>query len=210
MSDPSGEALYIRDEYTGHFWSPTPLPARAQQPCAIRHGFGYTVFEMTEDGIASELWIYAAVDAPVKFMRLILRNNSGRERSLSATGFWEWVLGESRHKNLMHIATELDVPTGALLAQNAYNTDFPGRVAFAAATESIVSFTSDRAEFIGRNGTLAQPAAMERQRMSGKVGIGLDACAALRVGVVLKPGEEREVIFKLGAARDLTLPPAAD
>jgi cellobiose phosphorylase len=121
----------------------------------------------------------------LKFLRLVLRNQSTRERSLSVTGFWEWVLGETRAKNFMHIATEFDPRSGAMLARNPYNTEFEGRVAFVAACESIYSFTGSRTEFIGRNGQLSQPAAMGRQRLSGKVGIGLDACAALRVTVDL-------------------------
>jgi hypothetical protein len=67
VQDTTGEAFYIRDEQTGQFWSPTPLPARGATPYVIRHGFGYTVFEHTENGIASELWVYVAMDAPVKF-----------------------------------------------------------------------------------------------------------------------------------------------
>jgi cellobiose phosphorylase len=202
VSDPTGEAFYIRDEYSGQFWCPTPLPVRTQAPCLIRHGFGYTAFEKTEDGIASELWLAVAPDAPVKFARLILRNQSERQRCLSVTGYWEWVLGASRSKNLMHIATELDMRTGALLARNAYNSDFEGRVAFVSVTEPLQSFTANRTEFIGRNGTLSEPAALGRQRLSGKIGVGLDACAALKVDLLLQPGEQREIIFKLGAGRD--------
>ena len=207
VTDLSGEAFYIRDEQSGRFWSPTPLPARGQTPYAVRHGFGYTVFEHNEDGISSELWIYVAADAPVKFVRLILRNTSGRERSLSITGYWEWVLGELRQKNSPHIVTELDVETGAILIRNSFNTDFEGRMAFVAASGTTGSFTCDRAEFIGRNGTLANPAAMSRAKLSGKVGAGLDACTALQMNLSLQPGEEREVIFKFGVGldRDKTL-----
>jgi cellobiose phosphorylase len=202
VSDLTGEAIYIRDESSGRFWSPTPLPAGRQAHCLVRHGFGYSVFEMTEDGISSEMWTYVAADAPIKFVRVILRNNSGRERSLSVTGFWEWVMGETRAKNVMHIATELDARTGAVLARNPYNADFAERVAFVAATEAVHSFTADRTEFLGRHGSLAQPAAMGRTRLSGKVGIGLDACAALRVNLELPPNEQREVVFRMGAAPD--------
>ncbi|MCX6867427.1 MAG: hypothetical protein NTV46_14625, partial [Verrucomicrobia bacterium] len=74
VQDPTGEALYIRDEQTGQYWSPTPIPARGAAPYVIRHGFGYTVFEHTENGIVSELWVYVAMDAPVKFSVLKLRN----------------------------------------------------------------------------------------------------------------------------------------
>ncbi len=130
VQDTTGEALYIRDEQTGQFWSPTPLPARGATPYVIRHGFGYTVFEHTENGIASELWVYVAMDAPVKFTVLKLRNVSGRPRRLSVTGYWEWVLGELRQKSLLHVQTEVDLKTGALLARNYYNTEFPDRIAF--------------------------------------------------------------------------------
>jgi len=57
ISDPSGEAFYLRDEESGQFWPPTPLPRRAATPYVSRHGFGYSVFEPTEGGIHSELWV---------------------------------------------------------------------------------------------------------------------------------------------------------
>ena len=60
-----------------------------------RHGFGYTVFEHSEHGIGSELFVYVAVDAPVKFAVLKLKNHSDRVRQLSAAGYWEWVLASS-------------------------------------------------------------------------------------------------------------------
>ncbi len=201
VSDPSGEAFYIRDEQCGRFWSPTPLPARAQSPYVVRHGFGYSVFELTEDEINSEMWTYVAIDAPVKFVRIILRNQSGRSRDLSITGYWEWVLGELRGKNLMHVVTEMDARSGAMLARNSYNADFGAHTAFVSATLPIHSYTGNRTEFIGRNGTLAQPAALSRQRLSGQVGVGPDPCAALRVDLSLEPGEQREVVFKLGCGR---------
>ncbi len=131
LGDSSGEALYIRDEETGAFWSPTPLPARGQSGYVCRHGFGYSVFEHYEAGISSELFTYVAMDAPVKFVVVKLRNHSGRPRLLSLTGYWELVLGEWRHANLMHIVTETDPHSGALFARNAYGRECANRVVFA-------------------------------------------------------------------------------
>src|SRR6185312_3998517 len=88
--DGSGEAVYLRDEETGALWSPTPLPCRGNGSYTTRHGFGYSVFEHDEDGIHSELWIYVALDAAVKFSVLKLRNDSGRPRKLSATAYVEF------------------------------------------------------------------------------------------------------------------------
>ncbi len=204
VCDTTGEAVYIRDEITGQFWSPTPLPAPAASSYVIRHGFGYTVYELTANGIASELWIHVAMDAPVKFTELRLRNVSGRPRRLSVTGYWEWVLGDLRQKNLLHAQTELDVKTGALLARNYYNTEFPDRVVFIDVTEGARTVTGDRKEFIGRNGSLAQPAALRRVRLSGRVGAGLDPCGAMQVTFDLQAGEERVAAFRLGVGRSLT------
>jgi cellobiose phosphorylase len=202
VQDTTGEAFYIRDEQTGQFWSPTPLPARGATPYVIRHGFGYTVFEHTENGIASELWIYVAMDAPVKFSVLKLRNVSGRPRRVSITGYWEWVLGDLRQKNLLHVQTEVDLKTGALLARNYYNTEFPDRIVFLDVNDATRTLTGDRKEFLGRNGNLSQPAALKRARLSGKVGAGLDPCGAVQVAFDLAEGQERETSFRLGVGRN--------
>ena len=203
VSDTSGEAFYLRDEESGHFWSPLPLPARGATPYVTRHGFGYSVFEHSEDGIRSEVWVYVAPDAAVKYIVIKLRNESGRSRKLSATGYVEWVLGDLRPKSVMHVITEIDPDSGALFARNPYNTDeFADRVAFFDAGEAARSLSGDRNEFLGRNGTLKNPAAMARQRLSGKVGPALDPCAAIQLPFELIAGQEREIVFTLGLGRD--------
>lgn len=202
VTDSSGEALYLRDEESGHFWSPTPMPSRGARPYVSRHGFGYSVFEHTEDGIRSEVWVYVTLDASVKFTVLKLRNESGRPRRLSATGYVEWVLGDLRPKSVMHVVTDIDPATGALFARNPYNTDFPGRIAFFDVDEGTRSMTGDRTEFLGRNGTLQNPAAMGRSQLSGKVGAALDPCGAIQLPFELADGREREMIFRLGMGKD--------
>lgn len=201
VSDAGGEALYLRDEESGHFWSPTPLPVRAATPYVIRHGFGYSVFETEVDGIASELWVYVAMDAAVKFSVLKIRNKSGRPRQLTATGYVEWVLGDLPAKSAMHVSTEISSESGALYARNPYNPEFSERVAFFDVDLPTRNVSGDRTEFIGRNRSLQNPAAMQRARLSGKVGAGLDPCAAIQVNFELAAGQEREIVFRLGVGR---------
>ncbi|SDW21631.1 glycoside hydrolase family 94 protein [Thiocapsa roseopersicina] len=200
VGDASGEAFYLRDEESGHLWSPTPLPAGGASEYVGRHGFGYSVFEHVEDGIESELWVYVAVDAPIKFSVLKLRNRSNQARRLSATGYVEWVLGDLRPKSALHVVTEIDPISGALFAHNPYNTEFADRRAFFDVDDQSRTLSGDRTEFIGRNGTLNAPAALTRLRLSGKVGAGLDACAALQVSIDLAAGQTREIVFRLGVA----------
>jgi cyclic beta-1,2-glucan synthetase len=202
LSDSSGEALYIRDDRTGVFWSPTPLPARGRSGYVCRHGFGYSVFEHDEAGVSSELSTYVAMDAPVKFLVVKLRNHSGRQRRLSLTGYWELVLGEWRHANMMHVVTETDPHSGALFARNAYGRECANRVVFAQVSEPVRTVTGNRTEFIGRNSSLGSPAAMHRKRLSGKTGAGLDPCAAIQTQIELADGQEREIVFIFGAARN--------
>ncbi|WP_447785442.1 GH36-type glycosyl hydrolase domain-containing protein [Stenotrophomonas bentonitica] len=202
VSDTGGEAFYVRDEDTGRVWSPMPLPRRGTGAYRTRHGFGYTVYEHFEDGIVSELWVFVDVAAPLKYSVLRLHNLSGRPRRLSAIGYVEWVMGDLRAKSRMHVVTERDPQTGALLARNTYSTDFGGRMAFFDTDAEGCGWTCDRLEFIGRNGGLHAPAALRRERLGGRSGAGLDPCAALQVPLELAPGERSETTFRLGAGRD--------
>ena len=202
VSDRTGEAYYIRDEESGHFWSPTMLPAGGDSRYITRHGFGYSVFEHIEDGIYSEMLVYVDIAFAIKFIILKIHNKSGRLRKLSATGYTEWVLGDNRIKTAMHIHTEVDPDSGAIFAKNQYNTEFQNRVAFFDVDYLKKTFTGDRTEFIGRNGTLKNPEAMSRLKLSGKAGLALDPCAAIQVPFQVADGEVQEIIFRLGAGKD--------
>jgi cellobiose phosphorylase len=202
VNDSGGEAFYLRDEQSGHFWSATALPARGKSKYITHHGFGYSIFKHIEDGINSEMTVYVDLELAVKFVVIKIQNQSGRSRKLSATGYIEWVLGNNRTKTAMHIHTEIDPDSGALFAKNPYSTEFGNRVAFFDVDNLKKTFTGDRTEFIGRNGTLQNPDAMSRVKLSGKIGLALDPCAAIQVSFNLANGEEHEIIFRLGAGND--------
>jgi len=202
--DPVSEALYIRDEESGVYWSPTAAPIREKSAYRTRHGAGYTVFEHNSNGIEQELTVFVPVDeaggAPVKLQRLRLINGSARKRRLSLTYYVELTLGENRETSQMHVLSNWDDEAQAMLAHNRFHPEYPERVAFVAMTPQADSYSGDRTAFIGRNRSLANPAAMELTRLSKRTGPGLDPCAALRVSVELSPGEHREINCMLGQA----------
>ncbi len=102
-----------------------------------------------------------------------------------------------------HVITSLDAETHAILARNPWSAAFGSQVAFADLAGRQTSWTGDRTEFLGRNGSLASPAALQNKTaLSGHVGAGRDPCAALQQSIELAPGEIAEVAFFLGAAHD--------
>jgi cellobiose phosphorylase len=206
VTDESGEAFYLRDEASGHVWSPTPFPVRASGRYRVRHGFGYSVYECTERGIASSLKLFVDVVEPVKYAVLTLHNTTNRTRRISVTGYVDWILGDLHAKTQMHVVTDYDEAGHCITATNNYNTEFDQRSGFLAVDTphvngSSIGVTADRMEFLGRNGSLRHPAAMSQQRLAGKFGAGLDPCAALQLPVDLAGDESVEIVFRLGAGR---------
>jgi len=202
VSDPPGETIYVRDEESGELWSSTVLPIREEAwPYIIRHGQGYSRFEHASHGLSLHLLQFVPLEDPIKISRLTIENHSGRSRRLSVTAYVEWVLGVSRSASAPFVVTEVDPETRTMLARNAWNSEFGGRVAFADLGGRQSAWTGDRTEFLGRNGTLDHPISLERgDRLSGKVGAGLDPCAALQTTIELRPGAHAEIVFFLGEA----------
>jgi cyclic beta-1,2-glucan synthetase len=198
VSDGSGECFYLRDEETGEFWSPTPLPVWEDGTYVVRHGRGYSRFEHASHGIGQTVDWFVAAEDPVRIARLRLTNHSGRARRISVTQFVEWSLGDSRSKAQQRVVTWWDEAAEMLMAHSWFNLDFPGRPAFLACSEPVHSYTASRTEFIGRNGTPVGPEAMRRRELGAQTGRFHDNCGALMCIVELAEGETVEVAFMLG------------
>ena len=149
----------------------------------------------------SEVSTYVAMDAPVKFVTLKVRNQSGRTRRVSLIGYWELVLGEWRHANLMNIVTDRDPDTAPSSLATRIRV-MPARLVFAQVSEPRHTVTGNRTEFIGRNGSLADPAALHRTRLSGRPARRSIRAPRSRPRSALADGQEREVVFVVGAADD--------
>ena len=198
VSNAPAEVIYLRDEDSGVLWSATPLPIRGSGRYVVRHGFGYTRYELEAQGIGTELLQFVPLEGSIKISRLTLVNRSAAPRRLAVTHYLDWVLGSQRSRTAF-VVTELDKKTSAMLARNPWSEDFQSRVAFMDMAGRQQSCTADRGEFIGRHGSLAEPAALLTGKpLSGRTGGGLDPCGAMQTHLVLQPGATLQLTFLLG------------
>ena len=201
VRDPSSDCVFLRDDSTGDLWTPTALPIHEPTPYKVRHGAGYSVFDHTHQGLTSSLRIGVDQNDPVKISVLTLRNDSKTRKKLTLTWYLEWVLGVTRELTQYQIRTSFDEPTQSMFARNYFDPQFAETVAFASISERVAYYTADRREFLGRNGTISSPAALERAGLSGTIGATIDPCCALQVSVTIEPRESRDIVMLLGAAQ---------
>ncbi len=200
--DPPAAVVYLRDEATGQYWTPAPRTVPSPSATLVRHGQGYTTYERNSHGLSHEMTVFVPPDDPVTIILLKVRNLGDKARKISATFYADLVLGTNRETSSMHVVTEQDADTGAILARNHFPDDFGSRIAFFATDRRPRTLTTDRGEFLGRNGSPAAPAALKRLELSSRAVAGVDPCAAIQAKFELGPDAETEVIFFFGESED--------
>ena len=199
VSDPTSDVIYLRDLDSGAVWSATPAP-KNDGVYRVRHGAGTSSFEHERDGIRTVLHLGMPDDAAAKLSLLTITNRRNGPRRLSITAFVEWTLGARREDTQYQVRTRFISEHNAIIAQNHFDAQFTEWVAFLTTSEPVTSYSGDRQSFIGRNGSIADPAALTDAGLDGATGVALDPCAALQMTLVLAPGETREITVVLGAA----------
>ncbi len=197
VTERCGEALYLRDEEDGGFWSPSPWPAAAPARYVARHALGMTSFTCHHDDLVSELTTFVAAHEPVRVWRWRITNRGERVRRLSVTWCGELVLGEQRRREAPFIITARDPSTGALTARNPHHPDLARRSVAIDVNLRTRHVSGDRATVLGRNRGWERPEVMVRSELDGRVGAVLDPCLAIQAPFDLAPGQMREVIFTL-------------
>src|SRR5256885_7020902 len=200
VRDPSSDCVFLRDDSTGDLWTPTPLPIHQPTPYRVRHGAGYSVFDHAHQGLATSLRIGVDQNDPVKISMLTLRNDSKSRKKLTLTWYLEWVLGVTRELTQYQIRTSFDEATQSMLARNYFDAQFAETIAFASISERVAYYTADRREFLGRNGTISSPAALERAGLSGAIGATIDPYCGLQGSGNNEAGDSRDIVMLLGAA----------
>jgi cellobiose phosphorylase len=197
IEERCGEALFLRDEEDGGYWSPSQWPAAAPARYITRHAFGSTTFTCHHDDLISELTTFVAANEPVRVWAWRLTNRGERVRRLSLTWCGELVLGETRRRESGFVVTALDPVTGGLTARNPHHPDLGLRTVALDVNVRGRHVSGDRATVLGRNRGWDKPDTMQRAHLDGRTGACLDPCLAMQVPVELGPGQSREVVFTL-------------
>ncbi len=197
VCDQASEAIYIVNKETDRIITPTSLGRKDRGGYRVRHGFGYSKFYHKEDGLSQQLTVFTPVAEPMKIWKLLLKNNSDRELSLSIVYYLEWVLGADRNHTNSYIVSSFNNDLEYLSAKNVYSYDYRKYQAFMFSSEIITGYTGNRHEVLGSGGSVKYPLGLT-EKLSCTTGSGLDSCGAIQTLVTLKPGEHKEISFCLG------------
>jgi cellobiose phosphorylase len=204
LIDKSSEIFYVRDEETGEFWNPTPLPIKSTHTYTVKHGLGYTKFEHKSRGIDQEMFVFVPVTDKVKIVKFNFNNTSKVAKKLSLTSFFEMsVGGASRVETKDYLKTVKDEETGALFVKNIFVESFKNTLAFVDLNGGNNIFTNDRDEFLGKGGEITNPSAMRRDKLSNLIHDDVDHCVALQTFFNLEAGENKEIVCLLGGGNSV-------
>jgi cyclic beta-1,2-glucan synthetase len=205
VTDLPGEICYLRDEESGEYWSLTCFPIQEEEPYEVYHGRGYSRYEHNSHGIFQEGTVFVPLNDSLKIWRISLRNLGKEYRYVSLTYHVEWVLGVQREASTPYIITEMDQETGVMLARNNYQEVFPNRESFlcvqTVGEKPDLTWTGDRLEFLGRDGTIQNPAALSRMALTNSTGVSFNSCGTIQVKLTIEPENEKQVLILLGQAR---------
>ena len=100
LADPTGEAIYLRDDDTGAVWGDDARADAAppgQRPVGVRHAAGVTRFQHATNGLVQELARLRRAGRPGQASVLTLTNTSPTARGASAcSGMSSGCLGPPR------------------------------------------------------------------------------------------------------------------
>lgn len=195
-----GHYVYIRDEDTGDYWSISWQPVgKPKEHYSCRHGLSYSKYLCDYEGIDAEQTLFAAVDDPVEFIDVKLRNDSGRIRNLSVFSYLEFsfhqVPMDNQNFQMSLYATGTRYEDGVIEEDLHYEED---GFQFFSSDFTPDGYDSDRDAFLGAYRTERNPRAVEEGCCRNSLRTGGNHCGCLMKHVTLEPGQTQRLLFLLG------------
>ena len=202
--DRPGRYLYIRDNETNEFWSPTWQPvAKKLSSYECRHGLGYTIISSACKGIEAEVTYFVPLNENLEIWMLTLKNASSKDKELSVFSYAEFCLWQATGDQ-----TDLQFRQGIAIARPEngvifYNLfDVSTGYAFFASNGKLAGYDCNRERFIGLYRSESNPIAVEGGRCFNSEAKGGNPIAATSNSVKLSSGEAETIIFILGVAKE--------
>jgi cellobiose phosphorylase len=201
-----GRFLYVRDDATGEYWSPSWAPVRAEvEDYRCRHGLGYTVIGSARDGIEAETLYAVPLGETVEVWRTRITNRRPQPARLSVVGaveFCLWDAWDDQTNYQRNLSTgEVEVDAGVVYHVTEYR-ERRNHFAFFACSAETVGFDTQREDFLGPQRGWDRPAAVERGELANSIAHGWAPIGAHHVRLELEPGATREIVFVLGYAEN--------
>jgi cellobiose phosphorylase len=200
--DRGGRYIYLRDDGTGVFWSPSWQPTqRDLEDYSCRHGMGYTVIGSTYEGIEAHTKYFVPLGESLEIWQLTLTNRREAPADLSIFSSIEFALWDAQDdatnfQRNFNIG-EVEVEDSVIYHKTEYR-ERRDHFAFFACSEPLAGFDTQRDIFLGAYRGWENPVAVERGQTFDSVAHGWAPIGSHHVKLTLGPGETRQVIFLLG------------
>ena len=201
-SDTGGRYLYLRDDSTGEYWSPSWQPTRtALDSYECRHGMSYTTIDSAKDGILARTLYFVPPGETLEVWRLTLTNERAEPAEISVFSSVEFALWDAQddatNYQRNYSTGEVEVENGVIYHKTEYR-ERRDHFAFFACSEPLAGFDTQREAFLGSYRGFDRPLAVERGHASDSIAHGWSPHGAHHVRIALEPGATKEVIFLLG------------
>jgi cellobiose phosphorylase len=200
--DLGGRYIYLRDDETGEFWSPSWQPTQAElEDYTCRHGMGYTRIGSRYKGIVAATNYFVPLDENLEIWQVSLTNHRSQQASLSIFGTLEFCLWDAQDDatNFQRNFSigQVEVEDGVIYHKTEYR-ERRNHFAYFACSEKAEAFDTQREALLGPYRSWDKPLAIERGRLTNSVAHGWAPIGAHQVKIDLAPGETRQIIFVLG------------
>ncbi len=200
--DNGGRYIFLRDNVTGDYWSPSWMPTRRKlQDYVCRHGLGYSIIRSTYEGIRAETLYFVPLDQTLEVWQLTLTNQREDAAQLSVFSSIEFCLWDANDD-----ATNFqrNFSTGQVEVEDTviyHKTEYRERrdhFAYFACSEPLAGFDTQREKFLGAYRGWHEPIVVEQGESANSIAHGWQPIGSHHVKVTLQPGESRTIIFVLG------------
>ncbi|MDF2986124.1 MAG: cellobiose phosphorylase, partial [Eubacterium sp.] len=223
-NDQPGRYIYIRNNSDGDYWSGSWQPVckpldTYRSEC--RHGTAYTHITSHYKDVETSTTYFVPLDKYYEIWKFKIKNTGVSPKNLSIYGMVEFT-NHDHYENdtvnlqysqfisktyfkgdhILQVINENGSEATADVEGSCDKMGDPGCRFFGVAGADVVAYDGERDAFLGRYRNYGNPIAVEAGKCSNTPAYNCNSCGALQIDITLNPGEEKEMVFLLGAGNE--------